>query len=219
MTHEQKLQQLFAAALKDCSDPEKPPTRLFTLPATVPEPAPEVALAPEPILEIPSPLEPAVNAGLSDAESKELGALLDESQRRKSERHRRQALGTLGVMVALVGGGVGWFVQSPQRMQAFGEAVQDIRSIGDVTAMAAKYQVALDKIATRSNHIDEATKLMGVSADQDQKEDPNMEAEMRTLMGNEGKTTGERNQLVRQSLSKVVDKPVTASPDALKEGL
>ena len=68
-------------------------------------------------------------------------------------------------MVALVGGGCGWFVQSPYRMQAFGEAIREIRSVGDVAAMVAKYQAALDKIGTRPNHIDKATKTLGASTD------------------------------------------------------
>ena len=202
MTDSQKLQQLFAAALKDCSDIDKPPTRIFAHPVAVPEADNALVEAPVPIPES-LPLAPPENGGFSDAESRELGALLDESQRRKSAAHRRQALAALGVMVALVGGGCGWFVQSPHRMQAFGEAIREIRSVGDVAAMVAKYQAALDKIGTRSNHIDEATKTLGASTDLTQGEDPNMEAEMRTLMGSEGRSTGQRNRLVKESFNKV----------------
>ena len=202
MTDSQKLQQLFAAALIDCSDIDKPPTRIFVRPVAVPEAEPALVEAPAPIAES-LPLAPPENAGFSDAESRELGVLLDESQRRKTAAHRRQALTTLGVMVALVGGACGWFVQSPQRMQAFGEAIREIRSVGDVAAMVAKYQAALDKIGTRSNDIDEATKTLGASTELTKGEDPNMEAEMRTLMGSEGRSTGQRNRLVKESFNKV----------------
>ena len=76
------------------------------------------------------------------------------------------------------------------------EAVHDIRSIGDVKSIVAKYQAALDKIGARSKQIDHATVTMGVSANQDDAVDPNMNAEMLSLMGGEGKTTGQRNQIV-----------------------
>lgn len=217
MTHAEKLQLLFEAALKDSSEPLKPLTRSFpsTLSATTaaasppaPEPKPErvpvVEVPVAPIVEVPAPpvvevpAAPVVNAGLSDVASAELGKLLDEQHQRKTSKHRRELLITLSVLFALTGGGFGWFVQSPQRVAAFKEAIRDVRSVGDVKSMVAKYQAALDKVAVRSNQIDQATASMGVSANQDDAKDPNMDAEMLAMMGGEGKTTGQRNQLVQE---------------------
>ena len=200
MTHTEKLQQIFAAALKDNSEFDKAPTRAFPTPSgaqpmVASQPAP--AQEPAPIVE--SPVEPAANAGLSAAASAELGTLLDEQHQRKASKLRRETLATLAVILTLTGGGAGWFVQSPQRLQAMKEAVHDIRSVGDVKSIVAKYQAALDKIGDRSKQIDHATVTMGVSADQDDAVDPNMNAEMLSLMGGEGKTTGQRNQMVNNA--------------------
>ena len=206
MTHTEKLQQIFAAALKDNSEFDKAPTRAFPTspsaqPVAVSQPAP--AAEPEPVIEVPA--APAENAGLSAAASAELGTLLDEQHQRKASKHRRETLATLAVILTLTGGGVGWIVQSPQRLQAMKEAVHDIRSVGDVKSIVAKYQAALDKIGDRSKQIDHATVSMGVSANQDDAVDPNMNAEMLALMGGKGKTTGERNQKVQNAFGSQKD--------------
>jgi hypothetical protein len=153
---------------------------------------------------------PPPNAGLDDAASAELGALLDEQMARQKRRRKRELIGTFVVLFGLTGGGLGWFVQSPTRLQAFREAVADIRSVGDVAAMAAKYQVALDKIAARSKHVDQATEAMGGSANQDGMKDVNMDAEMQAMMGGEGKTTGERGQILQNAFGKKIKAPEVA---------
>ena len=155
MTHTQKLQEIFEAALKDNSKFTKEPTRAFpTQPSAQPVAVSPPAPAPEPE---PIP-EPAANAGLSHSASAELGALLEEQHQRKTNKHRRETVVTLALVVALTVGGAGWFVQSPQRLQAMKEAIHDIRSVGDVKSIVAKYQAALDKISDRSKQIDQATK-------------------------------------------------------------
>lgn len=206
MTHTQKLQQIYEAALKDNSEFTKPLTRAFPTspsaqPVAVSQPAP--APEPEPVIEVPA--APTADAGLSDAASAELGALLEEQHQRKTNKHRRETLMTLAVVLALTGGGAGWFVQSPQRLQAMKEAIHDIRSVGDVKSIVAKYQAALDKIGDRSKQIDQATISMGVSANQDDAVDPNMNAEMLSLMGGKGKTTGQRNQMVKNAFGSKKD--------------
>jgi hypothetical protein len=201
MTDPEKLQQLFQAALK------APPTEgKATLARAFPTPAP--LAAPEPVAEI--IFTPLPNAGLDHAASAELGALLDDQMARQKRRRKRELIGTLIVVFGLTGGGLGWFVQSPTRIQAFREAVADIRSVGDVAAMVAKYQVALDKIATRSSQIDQATEAMGGSANQDGMKDVNMDAEMQAMMGGEGKTTGQRNEMLQKSFSKKFKAPEPA---------
>jgi len=107
---------------------------------------------------------------------------------RQKRKRRRELIGTFVVLLGLNGGGLGGFVQSPSRLLAFREEMADIRSVGDVAAMVAKYQVALDKIATRSNQIDPATEAMG----------------------GEGKTTGQRNQKLQNAFGKQFKAPEPA---------
>jgi hypothetical protein len=214
MTDQVKLQRLFEAALKDSSDFNKPFTRAFPTPqARVAGPVVVVQAQPElvepPVVE--ARVEPLANAGLNETDSAELGALLQEQQQRKTRKRRREALITLSVLVAVIGGGCGWFVQSPQRIQALNEAIRDIRSVGDVTSMVAKYQASLDKVAVRSKQIDQATEAMGVSSNEADEKDPNMEAEMLAMMGGEGKTTGQRNQMLQKSFG---NKDATKAPSA-----
>ncbi len=153
------------------------------------------------------------NAGLSHTEAEELGQLLDGQRARLRRKRRRDALVALGVFFGLSGGGFGWFVQSPARVQAAREAFRDIRSVGDIAGMVAQYKLALDKIAVRSKQIDQATEAMGVSADQSKEKDVYMDGEMKQFMGGEGKgkTIGERNRLLQQNFgdaqkSKVMQK-------------
>jgi hypothetical protein len=212
MTDQEKLQQLFQAALK------APPAegnaafaRAFPTPAPVAvAPVSEAPPAPEPPAAVAASTAPVAHAGLDDAASAELGALLDAQMAGQKRKRRRELIGTFVVLLGLTGGGFGWFVQSPTRVQAFREAMADIRSVGDVAAMVAKYQVALDKIATRSNQIDQATEAMGGSANQDGMKDVNMDAEMQAMMGGEGKTTGERNKMLQNAFGKKIKAPEPA---------
>ncbi len=219
-TNNEKLQQLFAAALKASPDEIKTPTRAFPTASAMPVPAVEPAAAVfQAVFEAPATVEesapvaeapevkpgfvkPMENAGLDEAESKELGILLDAQIKRKAKKRRREALITLAVFLGLTGGSFGWFVQSPQRVTAFKEAIHDIRSVGDIAGMVAKYKKSLDKIAARSQQIDDATASMGMSTSLEGEKDANMDAEMRQLMGSEGKTVGERNKLLGEKLGK-----------------
>jgi hypothetical protein len=145
------------------------------------------------------PVAPPVNAGLDDATATELGELLDEQRARIKRKHLRQTLTTLAACVALSGGGFGWFVQSPERVQAFKDAIKDVRSVGDVKSLVAKYQDALDRVSARSQQIDQATAAMGVKASAADDEDPYFEAEMQAMMGGEGKTVGQRNKALQKN--------------------
>ena len=203
MTDPEKLQQLFQAALK--APPQENNSLARAFPTAAPlaaAPVSEAVPAPEPPATVSINTIPVANAGLDHAAAAELGALLDDQMARKTRKRRRELIGTLVVLLGLTGGGLGWFVQSPTRLQAFREAVADIRSVGDVAAMVAKYQVALDKISAHSKQIDQATEAMGGSANQDGMKDVNMDAEMQAMMGGEGKTTGERNQILQNAFGK-----------------
>lgn len=211
MTDQEKLQKLFQAALQDSSELSKAPTRAFPTSSSVPAPASVVApmpfTQPVPVAVTPKPVavatEPPVvlpsNAGLDEATSHELGSLLDEQRTRISGKRRRDTLIVLGVMLGLAGGGFGWFVQDPQRVQAFKDAMRDIRSVGDVGSMVAKYRESLDRVAARGKQIDQATAAMGVVKTAQDEEDPYFEEEMKGMMGGEGRTLGERNKAMKDN--------------------
>ncbi len=209
MTDQEKLKQLFEAALKDTSDLNKAPTRAFVtpsvkpIPPTSPPPEPVQEIAPAPVAVVEIPVAPPVNAGLDDATATELGVLLDEQRARIKRRHIRQTLTTLAVCLALCGGGFGWFVQSPDRVQAFKDAIKDVRSVGDVKSLVANYRDALDRVAARSQQIDQATAAMGVKASAADEEDPYFDAEMQEMMGGEGKTVGQRNKALQQNFDQM----------------
>lgn len=150
---------------------------------------------------------PMPNAGLDAASSAELGALLDAQLKRKSRQRKRELIMTLLVVGGLTGGGFGWFVQSPTRVQAFRDAMSEIRSVGDIKGLVAKYQVALDKIASRSAQIDEATVAMGGDPTKGGDEDPYLEAETEQLTGEKGASSGERHKKLQEQLGKEVKTP------------
>ncbi|MES2660029.1 MAG: hypothetical protein V4689_15515 [Verrucomicrobiota bacterium] len=221
MTDKEKLQQLFQAALQDSSQVDKTLTRAFpTVPAVV-VPAIQPVPAPEPVqaavMEVPAPraveplVQPMPNAGLDEATSAELGALLDAQIKRKSRRHRRELVMTLVVCLGLTGGGYGWFVQSPSRVQAFGEVMKDIRSVGDVKGMVAKYQDALDRVAARGQQIDQASVAMGVDPTKVSNEDAYFTEETKDVMKVEGVDMDARNKRLQGSLGKLTKHPQAAA--------
>jgi hypothetical protein len=210
MTDKEKLQKLFDAALK-APEPsrEGSPQRAFPQSATPPAPVAAVMPQPAPVaVEAVLPDSTAVKSVvesspgapvLDDAASTELGILLDEQIARQRSKRRRDSLVAALVLFGMTGGGFGWFVQSPDRVEAVRSAMREIRSVGDVKAIVAKYQAALDRIAARSQQIDQATAAMGVIAGPEDELDPNFDAEMREMMGGEGKTTGQRNAALQKA--------------------
>ena len=223
MTDKEKLDQLFQAALKDTSTIVNPLERAFPKQ----EALPVLAAFPQPLIifdtipAMPTVLEPLVvpveNAGLEHSTSAELGALLDEQTARKNRRHRREKVLTLAACLALTCGGFGWFVHSPARVQAFHEVIRDIRSTGDIKSMVASYTKSLEKISARSAQIDQSTRAMGVSTNQVNEKDPNFDAEMKTMMGGQGKTSGDRSKMLQQAFGKKTGNSVTPTIPVTKE--
>lgn len=227
MTDKEKLQQLFDAALKAPTDfssgPPKratpnSPAAAWAMPAAALAPAPN---PPAPVLE---PLSdeaahlaktaPATAAvPLDKAAAEELGVLLDDQIRRQNRKRRRGALVAATVLFGLTGGGSAWFVQSPDRIEAFTSAVSEIRSVGDVNSMVAKYQAALDRISVRGQQIDHATTAMGVKPGAGDEVDPHMDAEMKEMMGGEGTTVGQRNSALQKSFGNKIQ-PNGSIPNA-----
>lgn len=209
-TDKDKLQKLFQAALNDVpadkvtlarafpksATPSQAPLQAEAIPAVpAPEPPPQAEAAPAVASDLVKPME---NAGLDETAAEELRILLDEQNLRLKRKRRRETVGALAVFLAITGGGFGWFVHSPVRVQAFNDAVRDIRSAGDVMGMVAKYRDALDKIAVRGDQINNATESMGVTSSLEGVKDIYMDAEMKEMMGSEGKTVGERNRMLQE---------------------
>lgn len=209
MTNQEKLQQLFNAALK--SQPEDyttPPAKLRAVPtpASVAVPAAGAASRQAVVVDSVAAAEETPR-GLSITESGELGALLDEQNRRRRRRHRMEALVASLVLLGMTAGGLAWFVQDPSRVQAFQEAMRDIRSVGDIKTLVASYQDSLDRISARSNHIHDASKAMGIDPSKCADEDPYFEEEMREMMGEEGgQTVGTRNQRLSEKFGDMARK-------------
>ncbi len=205
------MQKLFAAALRAPAESEaiKPTRAVPVTPAVaaVPQaPAPipaQTAMEPTVPAATQVPATPSINAGLDNAASAELAALLDAQNLRKQRRQRRDSLIAALLLLGFVGGGVGWFIHSPNRVKAFREAINDIRSVGDVRSIVAKYNVALEKIKVRSAQVDGATTTLGVDPTKDDGKDPYLEKEMKEMAGGEGKTVGERNRLLREKFGSV----------------
>jgi len=169
-----------------------------------------VALAPIPLqtsaaaeLDPRKTLAPVV---LDKAAAEELGILLDEQNGRKKRAARRATLCTLLFFLGTTGGFSAWFVQNPDRVQAFKDAMRDIRSVGDIQSMVAKYDAALERIEVRSKQIDQASIAMGIDPTKvSESEDPYMDAEMKQMMGSEGekggkkaRTVGQRNSMLKE---------------------
>ncbi|MDP3850626.1 MAG: hypothetical protein Q8Q59_08995 [Luteolibacter sp.] len=206
MTEKEKLQQLFEAALKSPTDfSAGPPKRAFPSPAPATRSEVQTDIPGSSTLTAPadskmaSEAAPTTSPVLTDAASTELAVLLDEQLRRKARKHRIEAMVTAIVFFGLSGGGVAWFVQSSSRVEAFTSAMREIRSVGDVKSIIANYQVALDQIAVRSQQIDHASEMMEVSPSKGDEKDPHFNAEMKEMMGGEGKTAGERGEQVRKA--------------------
>lgn len=212
MTDPEKMRKLFDAALRAPAESEaiRPTPAVFT--PTAVAPIAQQAPAPVPVQSAIEPIVPETtsmpalqpgNAGLDEATSTELGALLDAQNQRNRRKRRRDSWIAALVLLGLTGGGYGWFIQSPQRVKAFHEAIGDIRSVGDVGSLVAKYNKSLDKIKARSAQIEDATTTLGVDPAKDDGKDPYFETEMKEMTGGEGKTTGERNRLLKQKFGTV----------------
>ena len=223
MTDKEKLNQLFQAALKDAANDTKPLTRVFPkqetapMPTPLPQPEPVIAAIPATLVVTEPLVVPMANAGLDEEASAELGKLLDEQMARKKRRHRRGSLLALAACLALTGGSYGWFVHSPDRVEAFHQVIKDIKASGDLKGMVASYTKALEKISTRSTQIDQSTMAMGVSANQDGLKDVNFDAEMKGMMGGEGKTAGERSQMLQQAFGKKIGNTETPTIPVTKQ--
>jgi hypothetical protein len=219
-TDRDKLQKLFQAALNDSSCDKPQLTRAFPTPPPpeqgVAQSAVQAAPEPTPVVQTADFVQPLANAGLDQAAAAELKILLDEQHLRLRRKRRRDALVMAAILFGTTGGGYAWFVQSPDRVHAVTSAIKEIRSAGDVAGIVGSYRKALAKIATRSKQIDDATVSMGGSANQDGMKDVYMDAEMSEMMGEKGKTVGQRNKMLQEKFGSWEKNP-PKSPGAVSE--
>jgi hypothetical protein len=212
MTDQEKLQKLFDAALRDCSPIEKAPTRAVPQPAASLQAVPMPEEKPAPVAAAPMTevLEPALQTitpvELDKQDAEELGALLDEQVARRNRKHRIESMVAAVVLIGLTGGSAGWFVQSPERVQAFLSVIAEIRSVGDVKGMVAKYEAALKRISARGQQIDQASSAMGVKPGAEDEKDAYFDAEMKQMMGGEGRTVGARVGNMERSFGDIREK-------------
>lgn len=208
MTDQEKLQKLFDAALKDGSEVNRKLTRVGPSTSS-PAPRDPVQSAATAVMDAPAHsstdvetaepsgdfVKPMENAGLDHQTSDELAGLLDAKIARDARKHKRGRIITILFFVSITAGGAGWVAKSPERFNALCDALRDIRSVGDVKSMVAKFQSSLDKVAVRGQQIDQATQAMGVVDTGEDHEDAYFTEEMKGMMGEQGKnqkTVGER---------------------------
>ena len=216
-TNKEALQKIFEAALKEPEPQYTPtarlnsrvPTESYPKARSYGEPAPAARRVIEPVSndtitpDAPKkktePVEtaktvniPTIAAGSHDAASAELAGILDKKMAKDNSKRKAQFLMILIVLAGGIGGGIAWFIQSPDRVTELKSAVTEVQSATDVESITGEYDKSLEKVAVRGNQLDEATSALGASTELKAGEDGYMDKEMKGMMGGEGKTAGER---------------------------
>lgn len=129
-------------------------------------------------------------ASLDTGISAELGSIMDAKVARAKRKRRRGLVFMVLFFVGVTGGATGWVVTNPERFDAMKKVIAEIKSVGDIQGMVAKYQKALDKVAVRGEQIDAATVSMGVDpTSAEGMADQGFDKEMRDMMGEDGGPT------------------------------
>lgn len=221
MTDQEKLQKLFDAALRDSSPIEKAPTRAVPLTPAIPA-APRIQIKPVTASVPAAPESPSQSVAetpvLDKDAAEELGALLDEQVRRRRRKHRIESMVAAVALIGLTGGSAGWFVQSPERVQAILTVIAEIRSVGDVKSMVAKFEAALKRISARGQQIDQASSAMGVKPSEKDEKDAYFDSEMKQMMGGEGKTAGDHAGHMQQAFGEMQEKHGSSSEHVAATG-
>jgi chemotaxis protein histidine kinase CheA len=175
----------------------------FALDSTTPEPACDTPSAF--VFRRPGETEAdAASAKMSES-SDEFAAIMDAKMAKLRKKQSRSFALTLIYFFVPVLGGAGWFVSNPDRVFALQSTIAEIRSVGDIKAIIAKYQKSLDKIAVRGKHIDDATSMLGIDpADAIANEDPYFDKEMQEMAGQDGgPTVAQRNKRLQDKFGDV----------------
>ena len=144
-------------------------------------------------------------ASLDTGISAELGSIMDAKVARAKRKRRRSLVFMVLFFVGVTGGATGWVVTNPERFDAMKKVIAEIKSVGDIQGMVAKYQKALDKVAVRSEQIDAATVSMGVDPTSTEgMADQGFDKEMRDMMGEDGgPTAASRNAKLAEKFKHV----------------
>lgn len=131
-----------------------------------------------------------------------LGAVLEEQGKRlKKKQIRQRIFANLTILLALAGGGI-WYANSPKAQAQVKSLVPALRQSGKdvhtLTHLLGTFDKQLEKIGTHGSAVDEASRSMGVDPTKvASTEDPDMNKEMDEFTHGEGKTTSQRNQMLK----------------------
>lgn len=135
----------------------------------------------------------------------DLSVLLDEQARRLKKKRQRANWVILLFLFTLGGSGGAWYAKSPENRAAVAEVLQnlkegrkDLAMVTDPVAMAEQFDESLAEINTRKEAIDQASFAMGI--DPTNVAEDGMNAEMKEMMGGEGRTISERNLLLQRKM-------------------
>lgn len=209
MTIQEKIDQLANAAIRSA-----PPAPSLPKPATYMAPfekpktvalvaAPVSAAAPAPVAPAAAAASEAPAAPFKDEPDPELRAQIEERENLLIKRQKRKSLAVTVGIFAILGSAGFWCYQSPKARAEIGalipalrQSVDDVKMIGSITK---KYDEQLDKIAVHGEHIEEATRAMGIDpASVSPEGNAEIDAEMAKMMGEEGPTTGERDRAIKE---------------------
>ena len=144
-------------------------------------------------------VQPACDS--AETEEVDLSTLLDLQDERhltESRQSTRLILRFCGFL--LIVAGVWYAVSASNRRKVDGliqdvkDSRRDLQQISSPEGMTGAYDQVLEKLGTRATDIDTATQSLGV--DPASVPEDGMDAEMKTMMGGEGRTAGERQRVV-----------------------
>lgn len=135
---------------------------------------------------------------LEEVDLSSLLDLQDERQEKDSKRTNRVILKSCGLVFVAV---LVWYaVSSTHRRQVDGliqnvkESRTDVKQMSNPKGIMGSYDEVLQKLGSRSEDIDTATRSLGV--DPTTVKEDGMDPEMKGMMGGKGRTVGERERMV-----------------------
>jgi hypothetical protein len=215
MSTQEKIQQLALAALRSAPPSGVPKPATFMAPFEKPktmaiaEKAAE-AVAPAPVETVEAPaFQEAAPLPFKDEADPELRAMIETRDVRIDKQLARQSLLVTVAALAVLAAFGTWFATSPKAqaqakalVPALKQTVADAKMIGSITS---QYDESLKEIGGRGTEIDKATRALGADPTKlGPNEDPNMEAEMKGMMGEDGgPTTAERDRALNETFGVV----------------
>lgn len=203
MTTQERINQLAFAALQETPTPPLPHE-----PAPVTgEAAPQASAKPFVFTAAPMPVSPVATtttpAPFETKAEADMRTLIDERERRLGRRRSLQSkLVTALVLSALAATGF-WYAKSPEAQGWMQNLIPALKQSGKDLKMAAsteQYDKQLEKVAVRSDQIDEATRALGVDPKSvGEKDDLYLEKETREFMGENAPTTADRDRALRST--------------------